>query len=166
VNTLVFRNKVRYQNAASLQNSIWKISTSDNTIRRWVKQIQETGSVLHRKGAGRPSTAQEVVDRIQETFSRFPQKSTTRASLQSGMPQTTFWKVVHNRLHFHAYRVQIMQAFKPDVKPCRFEFPKDILSNVEADEIYLRRWISSDEASFHVSGRVDRHNCRLWGSVF
>jgi hypothetical protein len=38
---------------------------SDNAIRRWVKQFQETLSVLHR-GAGRPSTSQEDVDRIQE----------------------------------------------------------------------------------------------------
>jgi hypothetical protein len=38
---------------------------SDNAIRRWLKQFQETGSVLHRKGAERPSTSQENVDRIQ-----------------------------------------------------------------------------------------------------
>jgi hypothetical protein len=55
---------------------------SDNAIRRWLKQFQETGSVQHRNGAGRPSPLQEVVDRIQETFSRSPQKSTRRASLQ------------------------------------------------------------------------------------
>jgi transposase len=29
---------------------------SDNAIRRWLQQFQETGSVLHRKGAGRPTT--------------------------------------------------------------------------------------------------------------
>ncbi|GBN38724.1 hypothetical protein AVEN_13923-1 [Araneus ventricosus] len=45
---------------------------SDNSIRRWLTQFQETGSVLHRKGAGRPSTSQENVDRIQETFTRSP----------------------------------------------------------------------------------------------
>ncbi|GBO29604.1 hypothetical protein AVEN_2744-1 [Araneus ventricosus] len=45
---------------------------SDNSIRRWLTQIQETGSVLHRKGAGRPSTSQENVDRIQEMFTRSP----------------------------------------------------------------------------------------------
>ncbi|GBN92502.1 hypothetical protein AVEN_81856-1 [Araneus ventricosus] len=49
---------------------------SDNSIRRWLTQFQETGSVLHRKGAGRPSTSQENVDRIQETFTRSPRKST------------------------------------------------------------------------------------------
>jgi transposase-like protein len=62
----------------------------DNTIRRWLKQFQEPGSVLHRKGARRPSSAQEA-------FSRSLQKS------------TTVWMAVHNRLqiiklsalHFH-----------------------------------------------------------------
>jgi hypothetical protein len=38
-----------------------KYPPSDNIIRRWLKQFQETGSVLHRKGAGRPSTSQEVL---------------------------------------------------------------------------------------------------------
>jgi hypothetical protein len=80
-----------------------KDSPSDKTIRRRLKQFQETGSVLHRKGTGRPSTLQEDVDRIQEAFSRSPQKPTRRASLQLGIPQTTVWSVVHNRLHPHAY---------------------------------------------------------------
>ncbi|GBM31561.1 hypothetical protein AVEN_213791-1 [Araneus ventricosus] len=51
---------------------------SDNSIRRWLTQFQETGSVLHRKGAGRQSTSQENVDRIQETFTRSPRKLTRR----------------------------------------------------------------------------------------
>jgi hypothetical protein len=71
---------------------------ADNAIRRWLKQFQETGSVLHRKGTGRPSTSQEDVDRIQEEFSRSPQKSNRRASLHLGIPQTTVRRIVHNRL--------------------------------------------------------------------
>jgi hypothetical protein len=35
---------------------------SDNAIRRWLKQFQETGSVLHRNGMKRPRTSREVVD--------------------------------------------------------------------------------------------------------
>jgi hypothetical protein len=30
-----------------------KDPASDNAVRRWVKQLQDTGSVLHQKGAGR-----------------------------------------------------------------------------------------------------------------
>jgi transposase len=62
---------------------------SDNAVRRCLKQFQETGIVLHRKGAGRPSNLEEDVVRIQEAFSRSPQKSTTRVSLQLGAPKTT-----------------------------------------------------------------------------
>jgi hypothetical protein len=39
---------------------------SDNAIQRWVKQFQETGSVL-----GRPSTSREDVDRIQEVWTSY-----------------------------------------------------------------------------------------------
>ncbi|GBM54327.1 hypothetical protein AVEN_263039-1 [Araneus ventricosus] len=77
---------------------------SDNSIRRWLTQFQETGSVLHRKGAGRPSTSQENVDRIQETFTRSPRKSTRQAAVQLHMPHTTIWNVPHNRLHLNAYK--------------------------------------------------------------
>jgi transposase len=59
---------------------------SENVIRRWLKQFQENGSVLHRQGMERPSTSQEAADRIQEAFPRSPQNSTRRASLQLGIP--------------------------------------------------------------------------------
>jgi hypothetical protein len=76
--------------------------------------------------------------------------------LHLSTPKTTVWRVVHNSLHLHAYKVQIVQALKQDDKPRRFQFAKDILSHVEADQYYLRRWISSDELMFYVSGRVNR----------
>jgi hypothetical protein len=85
----------------------WKVSPSDNAIRRWFMQFQETGSVLHRKGAGRPRNSQEDVDRIHEAFSRSPQKSTKRTSLQLGIPQTTVWRVFHNRIHLHITKCRL-----------------------------------------------------------
>jgi hypothetical protein len=61
-------------------------------------------------------------------------------------------------------KCNIVQILKPEVKPRRFLFAKDILSNVEADENYPRREIISDAATFHASGRVNPHNCRIWAS--
>ncbi|GBO40005.1 hypothetical protein AVEN_103973-1 [Araneus ventricosus] len=54
---------------------------SDNSSRRWLTQFQETGSVLPRKAAGRPSTSQENVDCIQATFTRSSRKSTRQAAV-------------------------------------------------------------------------------------
>jgi hypothetical protein len=44
-----------------------------NAIQRWLKQFQETGSVLHSNGAGRKSISQEDV-RMSETFSQSPKR--------------------------------------------------------------------------------------------
>jgi hypothetical protein len=38
----------------------------------------------------------EAVGRIQEAFSRSPQKSARRASVQSGVPQTAVWRAVRS----------------------------------------------------------------------
>jgi hypothetical protein len=46
-----------------------------------------------------------------------------------------------------------VQALKPDEKPHHFQFAKDILSNIKANENYLQTWIFS-------AG----NNCRIWGS--
>jgi hypothetical protein len=59
---LVIKTQPRYR------TQYGKDPLSDNAIRHWLKQFQETGSVLHRKIVGRPSTSQENFDRIQEAW--------------------------------------------------------------------------------------------------
>jgi hypothetical protein len=108
-----FETKFFVKTQRRYETQYGKDPPSDKAIRRWLKQFQETASVLHRKGVGRPSTSQEGDDRIQEAFTRNPQKSTRRASLQLYIPQMTVWRVAHNRLHLHAYKLQIVQALKP-----------------------------------------------------
>jgi transposase len=38
------------------------------SIKRWLEQFQETGSVLHKKGAGRPSVDADTVEMIREQY--------------------------------------------------------------------------------------------------
>jgi hypothetical protein len=68
VRTLVFRNESVIKRQHRYRTRYGKDPLSDNAIRCWLKQIQETGSVLHRKGAGRPSISQEDIDQIQEAW--------------------------------------------------------------------------------------------------
>ena len=39
-----------------------------------------------------------------------------------------------------------------------------MLSRIEDDEDFLKKVMFTDEACFHVSGKVNRHNVRIWGS--
>jgi hypothetical protein len=49
------------------------------------------------------------------------------------------------------------------INPAVSCIPMTILSNVEADENYNRRWIFSDESTFHVSGRVNTVITAVYG---
>ena len=42
---------------------------------------------------------------------------------------------------------------------------QDFIERIEADEQFLSNIIFSDEATFHTSGKVNRHNCRIWGET-
>jgi hypothetical protein len=53
VRTSVFETKSVTKTQRRYRNQYGKDPPSDNAIRRWLKQFQEIGSVLHRKGAHR-----------------------------------------------------------------------------------------------------------------
>ena len=124
----------------------------------------ETGSILDRKRSGRPSIDEETVDAVRVAFHRSPRKSIRVASNELAIPRSTVHKVLHKRLRLHAYKLQIVQALKPDDRPRRAAFAEEILQRIDDDNGYLNSVCFSDEATFHVSGKVNKHNIRIWGS--
>lgn len=142
---------------------------SNNSIKRWYRQFEQTGSVQHRKGAGRPPVSEAIVDQVRELFTRSPGKSTRRASLELELPRSTVLKILHKHLKLHAYKIQLLHELKPNDKPRRYDFAVRLLDLEEqtiniGESNFLKKVIFSDEATFHVSGKVNRHNCRIWGT--
>jgi hypothetical protein len=72
--------------------------------------------------------------------------------------------VVHKRLKLKDYRLQLVQKLQENDLPRRYDFAIDILSRIDKDNDYLSRACFSDKATFHISGTVNLHNCRIWGS--
>lgn len=70
----------------------------------------------------------------------------------------------HKRVHFRAHQVQLLQALQSDDMPFRNEFAIHVLQAICVDAEFLQRIIFTDEANFHLSGKVNRHNLRIWGS--
>jgi hypothetical protein len=68
------------------------------------------------------------------------------------------------RLKLYAYNVQIVQETKRNDNPLREHFAVDLLESIDQDEKVLRNVVFSDERTFHQSGKVNRHSCRIWGS--
>jgi predicted nucleic acid-binding protein len=85
VRILVFRNK----SPSSKRTVVTQLNMENIHIEILLsKKFQEIGNVLQRKGTERPSTLQKDVDRIKKAFLEAHKKSTRRASLQLGIPQT------------------------------------------------------------------------------
>ena len=69
---------------------------------------------------------------------------------------------MHEGLKLYAYEVQILQELKPNDRPKRKAIALEMLNSTEDDEDYLKTVMFTDEACFHVSGKVNRHNVRIW----
>jgi len=98
------------------------------------------------------------VDRVCESFSRSSRKSIRQASRELGVPRSTVHDIVHKRLHLRAYKLQLLHH------PKRTDFAVEMLSCIEENDNYLDLVLFSDESTFDVCGKVNRHNCRSWGS--
>ncbi|KAJ4442648.1 hypothetical protein ANN_04237 [Periplaneta americana] len=135
------------------------------SIMKWDRQLRETGSLLSNAGKhSKRKVSDENVERIREAFQRSPRKSIRQSSVQLNIPPTTVHTVLHKRLRLRAYKLQLHQMITPNDKLERKRFAETMLDKVDDDDTFLTRVCFSDEATFHVSGKVNRHNCRIWGS--
>ncbi|GBM23516.1 hypothetical protein AVEN_153089-1 [Araneus ventricosus] len=64
----------------------------------------------------------------------------------------------------YAYKMQIAQKLQPNDGPQRVAFAVEIVYRIENEHDFLNRIIFSDEATFCVRNKVNKHNCRIWGS--
>jgi hypothetical protein len=60
--------------------------------------------------------------------------------------------------------VQLLKELKPDDNPQQHNFACDMLDQIGRDPNFLTNIMFSDEATFHVSGAVNRHNIQIYGS--
>ena len=137
---------------------------SSKNIRRWSKQFEESGCLCKGKSPGRPRTSEENVERVRAAFSRSPRQSTRRVSRALGISQPTVWRVLKRRLQLKPYRLQLVQALKNNDYLRRMEFCNQMMQMMEDNENFSSLVIFSDEATFHLNGKVNRHNVRIWGT--
>jgi hypothetical protein len=76
------------------------------------------------------------------------------------MSHVTVWRILRKRLACKPYRLQLLQALTPQDHNLHHEFCLEFQEHLqeEADKL-----VFSDEACFHLSGKVNRHNVCVWG---
>ena len=133
------------------------------SIEVWYSKSVETGSFGDLNRSDRPSVS-ETADAVREAFQRSPGKWTGHASNRLRVPKSTVVKILHKRPKLYAYKVQIVKSLQLDDGPRRASLVTEILRRIDEDNDYFKRVCFSDEATFHNSSVVNRHNVRTWGS--
>ncbi|GBM70960.1 hypothetical protein AVEN_112010-1 [Araneus ventricosus] len=57
-----------------------------------------------------------------------------------------------------------VQKLQPNDGPQHVTFAVEMLSPIENEHYFLNRVMFSDEATCHLSNKVNKHNCIIWGS--
>jgi hypothetical protein len=62
------------------------------------------------------------------------------------------------------HKLQLIQELQENYLPWGYNFAVDILSRTDKDNGYLSKVCFSNKATFHISSKVNHHNCHTWGS--
>jgi hypothetical protein len=85
--------------------------------------------------------------------SKNARKSTFQGICEIQLPQMTLWCVLWKRLSMKYYKLQLLQALKPDDKVKQYELGMQMQADMEDDK-FATCLIFSDEETFHLSGEV------------
>jgi hypothetical protein len=111
-----------------------------------------------------PLTADDDVERVRASFLHNQKKSTGTAAKELSMSKTTVWRVLHKRLVFKPYRIQKVQQLSDEDHRRRLDLCLQLQDLMSSDYHFLEKVHFSDQATFHVSGALNRRNIRIWGS--
>jgi hypothetical protein len=106
------------------------------------------------------------VERIKQSCVKSPERSITCQEFRSSeleIPKTMIQNVTDKHLCLNAYNIQLKHEIKPDDQHRCYDFASLMLNTIHYDETFLLQISFTDEATFHMNGCVNRHNCQIWG---
>lgn len=160
-----------YENGRSKKNAFRKLRDffgrhdrpTERTILNVVHKFEQTGSVQDVKPPTRLRTGRsaENIAAVRENVLAVPETSIRHRSQELDLSYSTTQRILTKDLHLHAYKIQITQELKPADHLKRRVFANWMR---EKDADFSKKIVFSDEAHFHLSGYVNKQNCRIWGS--
>ena len=137
---------------------------SQKTIKRIHKKAIENGlSNVSQVGRPRHSCIEENVEAVKEAFSRSPRKSIRRASVELNLSRSTIHRILQGE-KLHPYVLRFLHEISEEDCADRLDFCEEMLQLIDNDQEVVNHLLFTDEANFHLSGEVNRHNCRYWAS--
>lgn len=135
-----------------------------DTIARIRDKFDAEGTVCSiQKSTGRHRTARsdENVNRVIGAFGDAPTQSIRQASLDLGLSRSSIQRILKER-GIKPYRPLLLHKLNEDDFDRRLQFAEWFINQAQASDEFLDMIVWSDEASFKLNGRLNRHNCVYW----
>lgn len=136
------------------------------TIKSLVEKFNQFGHVgdLPQKKRARTRRSMEAIAAVQADVREHPTTSIRHRSQQFGMSRTTMWELLHVDLSLFPYKVQTCQQLKPEDKPRRLQYSRNMQNLMVNEPNFWNELIMTDEAHFKLNGSVNTQNLRYWGT--
>ena len=105
---------------------------------------------------------QETIDRVRQSVNEGANVLIRYRAQQLSLCASTLWKILCKDLHFHAYKIQLVQELKPRDHRTRRLFAEWAEGRIGMDPQFSSKILFSDEAHFWLNGYVNKQNCRIW----
>ena len=137
------------------------------TILNWVKNFRQTADASNRKPTGRPRSVRtaENIERVRVSLQTSPSRSIEKRSQALNMPRESVRRILHNDLQYHPYKMCVTQQLLAGDYVKRKRFAEEMLDKIKSGEIDPLKILMTDEAHFHLTGAVNKQNCRYWAPV-
>ncbi|RYA74223.1 hypothetical protein DD595_24580 [Enterobacter cloacae complex sp. 4DZ3-17B2] len=139
---------------------------SKSTVIRTTQRFEAIGSVKSRPKSGRPKTAtnnDKALDVLQ-SFVEDSHISINRVAQEHEIGHASVSKILKLN-KWHPYKLHLVQELSEDDFDRRIEFCDLMMEMIVDDPLLLDNIVFSDEATFELTGNVNRHNCRYWSDV-
>jgi hypothetical protein len=117
--------------------------------------------VVPRSSRTKTVATAENVAAVTTLFEKEPRTSTRSASRSLGISRRSIQRILKDQ-KFHPYKLRLHQQLEEEDFSARMEFAQEMLQMLEDDPTLLDSLVFSDEANFHLSGVVNRHNAVYW----
>lgn len=145
------------------QNKYGKAAPPVRTIRDWRTRFVQTLSVLPRSHAGDQShrrISNEKEAEILGAFGDDPMTSQRKVAIQCATSLSTVNRVLKKE-NMRPWKLTTVQELKDTDLEKRLNFCNFVN---EHDEDWINNIVFSDEATFHLNGRVNLHNCYYYAT--
>lgn len=135
---------------------------SEYCIKDTFQRFCETGSVEDRPRSGRPTViTEEKIEEVRDFCENTPGSSVRSVAQECSISPTTSYRIMREHLSLKPYKAQFVQQLYEEDFQDRVEMCQTLIqlltNNNNRGNIFF-----SDEAAFHLSGLVNKHNVRYW----